>query len=52
MNPLVLNWAQILALPPVTLAWISETLKRDRLIRDKLEEEWTTTYQAMPKPLA
>ena len=33
MNPLALNWAQMLALPPVTLAWISETLKRNRSIR-------------------
>jgi len=45
MNPLALNWAQMLALPPVTLAWISETLKRDRSIRDKLDQEWTSIYQ-------
>jgi hypothetical protein len=49
MNPLALNWAQMLALPPVTLAWISQTLKRNRSIRDKLDEEWTSTYQAMSK---
>jgi hypothetical protein len=49
MNPLALNWAQMLALPPDTLAWISESLKRDRSIRDKLDEEWTSTYRAMPK---
>ena len=48
-NPLALNWSQLLALPPVTLAWISESLKRDRSIRDKLDEEWASTYQAMPK---
>ena len=52
MNPLALNWAQLLALPPVTLAWIIETLKRNRSIRDKLDEEWTSTYQAMPWTLA
>jgi hypothetical protein len=52
MNPLALNWAQLLALPPVTLAWIIETLKRNRSIRDKLDEEWKSTYQAMPWPLA
>ena len=52
MNPLALNWAQMLALPPVTLAWISETLKRNRSIRDRLDEEWMSTYQAMPRPLA
>jgi hypothetical protein len=52
MNPLALNWAQMLALSPVTLAWISETLKRNRSIRNMLDEEWTSTYQAMPRPLA
>jgi hypothetical protein len=52
MNPLALNWAQLLALPPVTLAWIIETLKRNRSIRDKLDEEWKSTYRAMPWPLA
>jgi hypothetical protein len=49
MNPLALNWAQLLALPPVTLAWIIETLKRNRFIRDKLDEEWKSTYREMPK---
>src|SRR5215204_85676 len=49
MNPLALNWAQMLSLPPVTLAWIIETLKRNRSIRDKLDEEWKSTYRAMPK---
>jgi hypothetical protein len=52
MNPLALNWAQMLALPPVTLALISETLKRNRSIRNKLDEEWMSTYQAMPRALA
>jgi hypothetical protein len=51
MNPLALNWAQLLALPPVTLAWIIETLKRNRSIRLKLDEEWMSTYQAMPRAL-
>jgi hypothetical protein len=41
----------MLALPPVTLDWISETLKRNRSIRVRLDEEWTSTYQAMPRPL-
>ena len=52
MNPLALNWVQMLALPPVTLAWISETLKRNRSIRNMLDEEWTSTYRSMPWPLA
>jgi hypothetical protein len=51
MNPLALNWAQLFALPPVTLAWIIETLKRNRSIRVKLDEEWMSTYQAMPRAL-
>jgi hypothetical protein len=51
MNPLALNWAQLLALPPVTLAWIIETLKRNRSIRVRLDEEWMSTYQALPRPL-
>jgi hypothetical protein len=46
MNPLALNWADMLALPPVTLAWMSESLKRDRSIRDRLDAEWVSTYQA------
>src|SRR5829696_107506 len=52
MNPLAMNWAQMLALPPVTLAWISETLRRDRSIRDRLDKEWTSAYQTLPRPLA
>ena len=52
MNPLALNWAQMLTLPPVMLTWISETLKRNRSIRNKLDEEWMSTYQAMPWTLA
>src|SRR5215211_1320218 len=51
MNPVSLNWSQLLALPPVTLAWISETVRRNRSIRDKLDEEWISTYQTMPWPL-
>ncbi|MBA2624391.1 MAG: hypothetical protein H0U89_02115 [Acidimicrobiia bacterium] len=45
MNPLALNWAEMLALPPVTVAWISESIKRDRKIRVRLDEEWTSMYQ-------
>ena len=52
MNPLALNWAQMLALPPVTLAWIIEALKRNRSIRVRLDEEWMSTYESMPRPLA
>jgi hypothetical protein len=52
MNPLALNWAEMLALPPVTLAWISETLKRNHSIRNTLDEEWISTYQTILGSLA
>lgn len=40
MNPLALNWAQVLWMFPVTLSWVSESVKRDRKIGSKLEAEW------------
>jgi hypothetical protein len=46
MNPLALNWAQMLTLLPVTMAWMNESLKRDRAIRDRLDAEWLSIYQA------
>lgn len=46
MNPLALNWAQMLALFPVTLAWVRESLKRDRAIRSNLDAEWLSMYRA------
>jgi membrane-bound metal-dependent hydrolase YbcI (DUF457 family) len=45
MNPLALNWAEMLALFPVTMAWMRESLKRDRAIRDRLDAEWVSIYQ-------
>jgi len=45
MNPLALNWAQMLALTPVTLAWVKESLKRDRTIRSSLNAEWLSMHQ-------
>lgn len=46
MNPLALNWAQMLALFPVTMAWVKESVKRDRAIRNSLDAEWLSMYQA------
>lgn len=46
MNPLALNWAEMLALFPVTMSWMRESLKRERSIRDKLDTEWMSMYQA------
>lgn len=40
MNPLALNWAQLLAMAPVTVAWIAETSGRDARIRRGLDKEW------------
>lgn len=46
MNPLALNWAQMLTLAPVTVAWVRESLKRDRTIRAKLDAEWLSIYRS------
>ncbi len=46
MNPLALNWAQMLAMFPVTMAWISESVKRERAIRTRVDAEWLSIYQA------
>ena len=40
MNPAALNWAQLLAMAPVTVAFIAESAARDRRIRRGLDEEW------------
>ena len=46
MNPLALNWAQMLTLAPVTMAWVRESLKRDRAIRAGLDAEWLSIYRS------
>lgn len=46
MNPLALNWAQMLALFPAAMAWVKESLKRERAIRDALDREWLSMYGA------
>ncbi len=46
MNPLALNWAQMLTLFPVTMAWVRESAKRDRAIRSSLDAEWLSMYRA------
>ena len=40
MNPMALNWAQLLAMAPVTVAWIAESAARDVRIRRGLDAEW------------
>lgn len=46
MNPLALNWAQMLALFPAAAAWMRESTKRDGRIKLALEEEWVTLLGA------
>jgi hypothetical protein len=45
MNPLALNWAQVLMMFPVTMSWVRESTKRDRSIRKALDEQWLDMYQ-------
>lgn len=45
MNPLALNWAQLLAMAPVTLSWVRESSKRNRSIRKALDAQWLDIYQ-------
>ncbi len=48
MNPLAINWAEMLALFPATVAWLRESLKRERTIRDRLDAEWVSIYESDP----
>lgn len=50
MNPLALNWAEMMMLLPVTISWMRESSKRNQLIRDKLDAEWTNIYKTSLKP--
>ena len=43
--PLAINWAELLALLPVTIAFFSESLKRDQQIRSSLDAEWLSLYR-------
>lgn len=45
MNPLALNWAQILALFPVTISWVRESVRRDRSVRKALDAQWVHMYR-------
>jgi len=40
MNPLALNQAQIMAMAPAAIAWIKESVARERRISVALEDEW------------
>jgi hypothetical protein len=47
MNPLALNWAQILAMVPVTMSWVRESTRRDRYIRKALDTQWLDIYHGV-----
>jgi hypothetical protein len=40
MNPAALNYNQILAMAPATIAWFKEAIARDHRIDETLEKEW------------
>lgn len=44
MNPLALNWAQLLRRLPVTVSWVRESARRDRSIRESLDAQWLEIY--------
>lgn len=46
MNPLAMNWAQMLAMFPATLAWLRESALRERRITGSLDREWKRIYVA------
>jgi hypothetical protein len=40
MNPAALNYNQLLAMAPATIAWLKEAISRDHRIDQALEREW------------
>ena len=40
MNPAALNYNQLLAMAPATIAWLKEAISRDHRINQALEKEW------------
>ena len=40
MNPLALNYSQILTMTPATISWFKEAPARDHRISQALDEEW------------
>ncbi|MEW2473313.1 hypothetical protein AB0875_05910 [Micromonospora gifhornensis] len=52
MNPAALNYSQILAMAPATIAWFKEAIARDRRINRALAQEWElllTTSERHPR---
>lgn len=46
MNPAALNYNQILAMAPATIAWVKEAIARDHRISQALEREWELLLDA------
>jgi hypothetical protein len=51
MNPTALNWAQMLMMPPATVAWIRASAGRDARIRRNLNEERERVAAGDDEPL-
>lgn len=45
MNPLALNWTQILRWIPLCIFWIKESIEREKFLREQLDSEWVSIYQ-------
>ena len=45
IDPLALNWSQMMRCLPLLLSWINQGIEREQSIRDALDEEWRRLYQ-------
>ena len=50
MNPAALNYSQIFAMAPATIAWFKEAIARDRRIDRALAKEWESLLTASERP--
>ena len=44
MNPAALNYNQLLAMAPATIAWLNEAISRNHRINQALEREWEVLF--------
>lgn len=47
MNPLALNWSQILRMVPIVISYIKEKIERDKKIRKSIDKEWILLYKGI-----
>lgn len=52
MNPLALNYNQLLAMAPAAMAWLKESADRDHRISQALEAEWQALLLGSKRPLS